>query len=82
MPKYDQLLTEPSSAEHTGATCPFKGLSRNLEVLWYVRTMYDYSQKFEKFTGDLTKSNITLIEWEDAIRVQLLFQRVMPEREL
>ena len=47
-----------------------------------MRTMYDYSQKFEKFTGDLTKSNITLIEWGDAIRVQLLFQRIMPEREL
>ncbi len=69
MPKYDKIFTEPSKSEHVGALCPFKGLNRNLEVLWYTRTINDYAQKFEKYTGDLTKSNITLIEWEDAIRI-------------
>ena len=85
MPTYDEILAEPSTfsiEEHKGAACPFEGLTRKQQFLWYVKTLSDYASKLEKANGDQTRRDITLIEWEEVIQPLILFLRVIPEKEL
>jgi len=68
--------------EYKGAKCPFNGLTRKQQFLWYVKILSDYASKLEKANGDQTRRDITLIEWDEVIQPLLLFLRVIPEKEL
>ena len=65
-----------------GAKCPFDGLTRKQQFLWFVKIISDYASKLEKANGDQIRRDITLIEWDEVIQPLLLFLRVIPEKEL
>jgi len=83
MPSYEQIMADPAHEAQSGDNqCNFEGLQRNHKALWYLRILQDYAYKFDKYIGEMTRRDLTLIEWQDALRPQILYQRIIPEKEL
>lgn len=83
MPDYDLLMAEPPAREEPlkGAQCPYRGLSREHTMMWYARALSDYVHKLQTGLGEGARRDLSSIEWQDVIRIQVLFTRVLPRKE-
>lgn len=91
MPTYEEIMAEPltkpesqNDSKDSGAECRFKGLNRRQKIQWYVKTITEHVTRLDKHSqmGEQTRRDITLIDWGECIMPQLLFQRIMPLKEL